>query len=146
MDHQWGNFVLPGGGNWDWYSIQLSDNAEMMLYFIRDASGKIVSYVGYIDPSGKDIIVSPASLHSKVIGTWKSQTTGITYPSGWQLDVSDPQLQASLTLRPLLQNQELVVTQSTGNIYWEGAVDIEGQSNGQVVSGQGYVELTGYSV
>jgi predicted secreted hydrolase len=58
------------------------------------------------------------------------------------LDVHDPQWQASLTLKPLLQNQELVVKESTGNIYWEGAVAIEGESNGQVVNGQGYVELT----
>ena len=51
----------------------------------------------------------------------------------------------SLTLKPLLKNQELVVTESTGNTYWEGAVAIEGQSNGQSVNGQGYVELTGYT-
>jgi predicted secreted hydrolase len=146
MDHQWGNFLTLGGGGWDWYSIQLNNDTEMMLYFIRDASGKILStYIGYIDPSGKDSMIPPTSLHSSVLGTWTSPTTGITYPSGWQLDVNDPQLHASLTLQPLLKNQELVVTQSTGNVYWEGAVAIQGQSNGQAVTGQGYVELTGYT-
>ena len=151
MDHQWGNFLTLSGSGWDWYSIQLDNNTEMMLYVIRDAGGKILStYVGYIDPSGNDITISPTSLHSRTgaspvpTGTWKSQATGIAYPSGWQLDVDDPQLNASLTLTPLLQNQELVVRESTGNLYWEGAVAIEGESNGQAVNGQGYVELTGY--
>ena len=62
------------------------------------------------------------------------------------MDVNDSQLYASLTLIPLLKNQELVTLQSTGNVYWEGAVAVEGQSNGQAVSGQGYVELTGYAM
>jgi predicted secreted hydrolase len=29
-------------------------------------------------------------------------------------------------------------------VYWEGAVDIEGSSAGQAVTGWGFVELTGY--
>jgi predicted secreted hydrolase len=156
MDHQWGNFLTLGGSGWDWYSIQLNNNTEMMLCFIHDPDGKITSYIGYIDPSGQDIIIPPTSLRTRrdsgsplsacpcpiPTDTWKSQATGITYPSGWQLDVDDPQLHVSLTLKPLLKNQELVVTESTGNIYWEGAIAIEGQSNGQPVNGQGYVELT----
>lgn len=34
---------------------------------------------------------------------------------------------------------------STGVIYWEGSVSIEGTRAGQPVVGQGYVELTGYA-
>jgi predicted secreted hydrolase len=145
MDHQWGNFLLLGGGGWDWYSVQLSNDTEMMWYFLHDASGKITTYVSYTDSSGKASVIPPTLAHSTVLGTWESQTTGISYSSGWQLDVHDPQLQALLTLKPLLQNQELVVKESTGSIYWEGAVTIEGQSNGQAVTGQGYVELNGYA-
>jgi len=145
MDHQWGNFLTLGGGGWDWYSIQLANNTEMMVYVIRDASGKPLStYVGYIDSSGNDVVLAPTSLHVTVLGTWKSPATGITYPSGWRLDISDSHLPASLTLKPLLLDQELVATQSTGNTYWEGAVAIEGQSDGQGINGLGYVELTSY--
>ncbi len=39
MDHQWGNFLTLGGGGWDWFSIQLNNDTEMMLYLIRDATG-----------------------------------------------------------------------------------------------------------
>lgn len=145
MDHQWGNFLSLGGGGWDWYSIQLNNNTEMMLYLIRDASGKIIStYVGYIGSNADDHLLPAIALHVTVLNHWTSPVTGATYPSGWQLEIRDPQLQASLTLTPELKDQELTVYQSTGNNYWEGAVRIQGQSAGQTVEGEGYVELTGY--
>jgi len=146
MDHQWGNFITLVGGGWDWFSIQLSNNTEMMLYFIRDASGKVIStYVGYIGPSASDALLPASALHMTVLGHWTSPVTGATYPSGWHIDISDPQLRASLTLIPELKDQELVVYQSTGNSYWEGAVSIQGKSAGSAVHGEGYVELTGYA-
>jgi len=147
MDHQWGNFLsLLGGGGWDWYSIQLNDNTEMMLYFIRDASGNIVSTYGtYIDARATKHLIASNALYTKVLDRWRSPTTGITYPSGWLLDIKSKQLQASLTLVPQLKDQELVVYQSTGNSYWEGAVTIAGQSQGRIIQGEGYVELTGYA-
>jgi len=70
---------------------------------------------------------------------------GTNYPSGWQLAINTPQVQASLILQPELKNQELVVYQSTGNSYWEGAVSISGYSQGSKISGEGYVEMTGYA-
>ncbi len=146
MDHQWGNFLTLGGGGWDWYSIQLNNNTEMMIYVIRDASGAALStYIGYIDPNGKDVVISATALHTTVLAKWTSPTTGITYPSGWRLELNDPHIQATLVVKPLLKNQELVVNSSTGNVYWEGAVSIDGQANGQQLAGRGYVELTGYT-
>lgn len=145
MDHQWGNFLTLGGGGWDWFSIQLNNQSEMMLYLIRDANGNIVtSYTEYIGSNGQIVQASANALRVDILDHWTSPTTGITYPSGWQLTVNDPHMPVALTLQPELKNQELVVTQSTGNTYWEGAVSIQGQSNGQAVQGEGYVELTGY--
>ncbi len=147
MDHQWGNFLsLVGGGGWDWYSVQLHNNTEMMLYFFRDASGKVVStYATYSDAAGSSHLVAVNSLRTKVLNHWRSPATGANYPSGWLVDIDSSQLQASLTLVPQLKDQELVVYQSTGNSYWEGAVTIAGQSQGRTIQGEGYVELTGYA-
>jgi predicted secreted hydrolase len=146
MDHQWGNFLTLGGGGWDWYSIQLNNQSEMMVYFIRDASGKTLStYIGYIDPSGKDFLLPASSIKQTVLERWTSPATGITYPSGWTLDINDPHLRTTLTITPQLKNQELVAYQSTGNTYWEGSVDIQARGPGATVFGKGYVELTGYT-
>jgi predicted secreted hydrolase len=145
MDHQWGNFLTLGGGGWDWFSIQLNNNTEMMLYLIRNATGQIIStYVGYIGPNADDHLLPASSLQVAVLDHWRSPVTGANYPSGWRVKINDPQLHATLTLTPELKNQELAVYQSTGNSYWEGAVNIQGQSAGKVVKGEGYVELTGY--
>lgn len=145
MDHQWGNFLTLGSGGWDWYSIQLNDHSEMMLYFIRDASGKDIStYVSYIDANANDMLLPSDALHATILNTWTSPATGITYPSGWKLDINDPHLRMTLTVIPQLKNQELVARSSTGNTYWEGAVDIQGQHDGKSIAGVGYVELTGY--
>ena len=146
MDHQWGNFLTLGGGGWDWFSIQLNNDTEIMLYLIRDATGKTIStYVEDIGPRADVHLLAAGALHVNVLNHWKSPVTGANYPSGWQLKVNDPQLQVELSLTPELKDQELVVYQSTGNSYWEGAVSIQGRSAGQVVQGEGYVELTGYT-
>jgi predicted secreted hydrolase len=118
----------------------------MMIYFIRDAHGKVLTtYIEYIDANGVDHLMPASAISATVLGHWTSPQTGITYPSGWRLGIKDSQLQATLTLIPQLKDQELVVTQSTGNIYWEGAVNIAGQVAGKSISGAGYVELTGYT-
>ncbi|GHO65676.1 carotenoid 1,2-hydratase [Ktedonobacter sp. SOSP1-52] len=146
MDHQWGNFLTLGSGGWDWYSIQLSNGADIMIYFIRDAMGKVIStYVGYTDDKGQSIVIPQNAVQNEVLDHWLSPHTGINYPSGWRVSINDPRLKVDLTLTPQLKDQELVVTKSTGNVYWEGAVDIQGQQNGQSLSGLGYVELTGYT-
>jgi predicted secreted hydrolase len=145
MDHQWGNFLTLGGGGWDWFSIQLSDQSELMLYLIRDANGHAIStYVGVIGPDARSQQLPGDALRVSVLDYWLSPVTGISYPSGWRVEIDSPQLQASLVLQPELKDQELVVTQSTGNTYWEGAVSIQGSSGGHAVQGEGYVELTGY--
>ncbi len=145
MDHQWGNFLTLGGGGWDWFSVQLNNDTEMMIYVIRDASGKTIStYVGYIGPQADDHLLPASALKVTVLDHWTSPASKATYPSGWRLDITDAHFNITLTLTSELKNQELLVYQSTGNSYWEGAVSIQGQSASQLVKGEGYVELTGY--
>lgn len=146
MDHQWGDFLSLGSGGWDWYSLQLTNHSELMFSVVRDPStNRSYIYGDYIKADGERIDLQPAALNIRAQSTWTSSVTGITYPSGWRIEVRDPHLTATFTLQPQLKDQELVVTSSTGNIYWEGSVSIMGQSDGQSVDGQGYVELTGYT-
>jgi predicted secreted hydrolase len=144
MDHQWGNFLSLYGGGWDWYSLQLADQSELMLYVIRDASGAVAgTYATHVAPDGSAAVVAQGDFTSTPLGTWTSPVTHVVYPSGWLVTIAS--LKLALTLTPELRDQELVTTQSTGVAYWEGAVDIQGQQNGAPISGQGYVELTGYA-
>ncbi|MGH7806650.1 MAG: lipocalin family protein, partial [Thermodesulfobacteriota bacterium] len=66
---------------------------------------------------------------------WRSPTTGTVYPSQWQISI--PRYSIAITVVPYLNGQELPLT----FVYWEGAVKFKGGN----VSGNGYVELTGYA-
>ncbi len=144
MDHQWGNFVSLAGSGWDWYSIQLTNDTEYMLYVIRDAQKRPLATFGtYVPADGNAVEIPPSAISSQPASTWISPVTHGVYPSGWAVTVASQH--AALRLTPLLLDQELVTAQSTGVAYWEGAVSVAGSVNGEGVSGQGYVELTGYA-
>jgi predicted secreted hydrolase len=146
MDHQWGDFVSLAGAGWDWFSLQLDNNTEYMLYIIRDVQKHPLATVGtYVAPSGIASEVSATSIAVRSTGTWTSPVTGGTYPSGWIIHLAVASQQVALTLIPDLRDQELVTAQSTGVAYWEGAVRITGSIGGHAVTGQSYVELTGYA-
>lgn len=144
MDHQWGNFVSLTGSGWDWFSIQLDDKTDYMLYVIRDAKKQPISVFGTAVAADGTASELPASaIQTQALATWTSPQTNGVYPSGWQ--VSLPSQRLTLTLKPLLLDQELVTAQSTGVAYWEGAVGITGQRAATRITGEGYVELTGYA-
>jgi predicted secreted hydrolase len=144
FDHQWGNFISLAGAGWDWFSIQLDNHTEYMLYVIRDAQKKPISLVGTaVDTDGAVSAIPAEKIQIVATGSWTSPQTGGVYPSGWKVTL--PSRNVTLTLTPALLDQELVTTQSTGVAYWEGAVRVAGQANGKPVSGAGYVELTGYA-
>lgn len=141
MDHQWGPIAITGGGSggWDWFSMQLSNGQQYMLFFIKDKQGQIVKAAGTrISPGGKDITyLTPANVSEKATGSWTSPATRIVYGSGWTVTVPGGQL----TVTPDLRNQEVDLLKTQMNVYWEGDVTIKGTIGGATVSGDGYTEL-----
>ncbi len=145
MDHQWGDFTTFRDGGWDWYSVQLDDGTDVMLYVIRAPDGRPLIVDGsVVDPAGRLTVLDREDFRAVQNATWTSPTTGITYPSGWMVEV--PVAGLSLTLAPSMVDQELDTRQTTQVIYWEGEVVVQGSRNGQPVGGFGYVELTGYDL
>ncbi|MFT4039933.1 MAG: lipocalin family protein [Thermomicrobiales bacterium] len=144
MDHQWGDFATYQEGGWDWFSIQLDDDRDLMLYIIRGANGEFLRVDGtFVDPAGGATYLGPGDFTVTPTSEWTSPATNTTYPSGW--DVEAPALELALAVTPLLLDQELDTRSTTGVIYWEGAVDVAGAIAGEEVAGHGYVELTGYA-
>lgn len=142
MDHQWGDFISTVGGGWDWFSIQLDNGTEYMIYFLRDGNGKIIQTVAtQVNAQGQAMQLPGATIQEQATDHWTSPATHVTYPSGWTITLPA----GPLMITPLLRDQELVTTQSTSNTYWEGACAIAGTLAGQPVTGQGYTELTGYA-
>jgi predicted secreted hydrolase len=145
MDHEFGSSALrENQRGWDWYSIQLDNDSELMLYVIRRAdgapdvtsSGSLITADGRVIPIRRDQMQITAKRH------WKSKKSGATYPLQW--NVAIPSLRITLALSPLLDDQELVTRESTRVTYWEGAVNVSGSFDDVAVNGEGYVEMTGY--
>jgi predicted secreted hydrolase len=146
FDHEWGAGALPeGASGWDWFGIQLDDGSDLMLYRMRDATGRATPFSsGTFSPaSGPPVPVRWSEVRLAATGEWASPKTRARYPSGWRIAI-DP-LHLDLTIDPLLKDQELTTERSTGVTYWEGACRVRGTSAGKPITGRAYAELTGYA-
>ncbi len=140
-DHEFSTSALsPDLVGWDWFSLQLSDGSELMLYNLRRADGSLSDFSSglFVRPDGSTRALSRADFSITAAGTWTSLHSGAQYPSGWTVSV--PAEEITLEIKPFIQDQELNVS----FVYWEGAVGFEGQRAGQPITGSGYIELTGY--
>jgi predicted secreted hydrolase len=140
-DHEFSTSALGASlVGWDWFSIQLDDGSELMLFILRREDGGIDGYSSgsVVRPDGSTRALTLDDFNITATGQWTSPHSGAVYPSGWQVSIPDEDIQ--LQVEPHIQDQELNVS----FIYWEGAVSVSGTRQGQTVAGNGYVELTGY--
>ncbi len=146
MDHEFGSSELDRDlAGWDWFSVQLADGSECMLYLLRHADGGIdpASSGSLIRADGRVQPLVLADFSVAVKDWWTSPHSGARYPSRWTLML--PSLGLVLDATPELADQELRTARSTRVIYWEGAVRIAGTRHGIPLDGHGYVELVGYA-
>lgn len=145
MDHEFSSEPLDeNAAGWDWFSLQLDNGTELMIYIIRMASGLAnpASSATFIDAAGEPVHFILQDFSIDVLDTWKSPHTGAIYPSKWRVTLIA--LGMELVIESNLADQEMQSPHSTGITYWEGSVSIRGKSMGKSVGGAGYVELTGY--
>lgn len=145
MDHEFGSSVLrENQQGWDWFSIQLDNETEIMLYVIRrdDGSADVTSSGSLVTSDARVIHIKRDQMRITPLARWKSPKSGATYPVAWRVEL--PAYGIRLTVRALMAGQELVTTGSTNIIYWEGACVVSGSFGGTPVRGDAYVELTGY--
>jgi predicted secreted hydrolase len=145
MDHEFGsNQLRDYQVGWDWFSVQLDNQTELMLYIIRHRGGQADSTSSgtLIHPDGSSEHLLLSTFQVETLGSWRSKKSGTIYPSGWRLTVPGKKLE--LKLVPTVKDQELTTRKSTLVNYWEGSVRVKGSFDGKKVQGKGYVELTGY--
>ena len=141
-DHEYSTSALsPGQVGWDWFSFQLQDGFDLMVFQIRRADGSIdpFSSGSLIGPNGMVNRLRREDFEIQVTDRWRSPDSGVEYPAGWTIVI--PKYDLELLVSPAMADQEMDVSY----LYWEGAVDVEGQRAGVAIEGQGYVELTGYA-
>ena len=145
MDHEYSSNQLNDElSGWDWFSLKLDNQTELMLYQLRLKTGGVDSLSSgtLVSADGMARHLKQHEFIVKPLTQWKSKRSGITYPLGWELEL--PNLGIKLKLSPDLYDQELYNLRSISASYWEGSVAVEGTVSGVPVKGKGYVELVGY--
>jgi predicted secreted hydrolase len=147
MDHEFFSAGLAADEvGWDWLSLQLEDNTELMLYRLRHADGSVDPFSSgtYVDAAGKSTYLGKADFAMTPAGdTYISPVTKAVYPTSWDVDV--PSLGLDLHITTPLAAQELTSANHGGVSYWEGAIKITGTRRGSTLTGAGYLEMTGYA-
>jgi predicted secreted hydrolase len=131
MDHEWFTNQLDSAERgWDWFSVQLEDNTELMLFDLRRNDGTIDRHSSgtFVDAKGNAHHLTAAEFQLQPLAYWGK------YPVKWRIEV--PSLKLKLECQAALQNQELATNDTK---YWEGAVTYTGSKKGS-----GYLEMTGY--
>ena len=133
MDHEFSTSALGAEQvGWDWFSLQLDDNTELMVFQLRRADGSVDAFSSgtLIAADGASRTLGPDEFSITPTGEWRSPHTGGVYPNGWQIAV--PSAQLDLTVTPYLDDQEMLLSYT----YWEGAVQVEGTRAGAPVAGK----------
>jgi len=136
IDRQWGNWDFRGIGGWDWFSIQLSNNVEILAgqIFHPVTGGPMGTALNLIDDEGGTKVYD--GLRIKRLGTWRSPRTGLVYATGWEVSLPPD---TNLFVSSVLDDQEIY------RGFWEGCCEVKGRLNEQPVNGVGYVEQAFFS-
>jgi predicted secreted hydrolase len=145
MDHEFSSNQLNSElAGWDWFSFQLNEGSEVMLYQLRKKDGSIDAFSSgsLIDSKNKSKHLQLKDFTVTVKDYWSSKKTSIRYPAAWLVTL--PEENTRLTVTPDMKDQELSGLRSISGSYWEGSVTVKGTHQGQPVEGKGFVELVGY--
>jgi predicted secreted hydrolase len=142
MDKEFGSSQLGERQvGWDWFSLQLADGRDLMLYVMRRADGTVDYARGtLVDGAGRPRYLEAAEWQVRATARWKSPASGAVYPAAWAVALPGEGL--SLDVVPELADQENRSRLVRDLHYWEGAVRVLGP--GGAPAGRGYVELVGY--
>jgi predicted secreted hydrolase len=122
---------------WDWFSLQLDDGRELMLYQLRRIDGTPDPHSSgtLTEKDGSATHLKQPEFALEPLDTWRSKATGGKYPIDWSVRVPGQDIDLKVTAE--YPWQELALKPVA---YWEGAVKVTGTH-----PGVGYLEMTGYA-
>ncbi len=139
MDHEFFTIDESEHRGWDWFAVQFEDHSSLMVYQLRDKTGKKTNFSSgtYLGEDGRKVILNADDYTLIPTENWRSNETNVEYPIKWNIRI--PKLGIDIFTHPTLQNQELALTKLINLNYWEGRCTVTGSRQGQA-----YVELVGY--
>jgi len=139
FDHEWSSSLMhPDAAGWDWTGNNLHDGSALMLFRMRRRDGSALWHGGTLRRADGAIQhFGPRDIAWQTLREWRSPRSGVRWPVAQEVRFAG----RTLSLLPLMDDQELDTRNTTGAIYWEGAVRVQ---EGEREVGRGYLELTGY--
>ena len=108
FDHEWTtNQLAANQVGWDWFSLQLDDGSDLMLFQLRTKDGgRDPNSAGtFVDANGVATQLAEADFTLEPVETWSSSHSGGRYPVKWRITI--PRLQTRLDVGAALKDQEL---------------------------------------
>jgi predicted secreted hydrolase len=140
MDREWSTSALADDQvGWDWFSIQLTDGRELMFYRLRRRDGSVdpMSAGSLVAASGEVVRLSSEDVELEPEDYWESPQAA-RYPVRWRMRLPKERLDLEVAAYVLDQEHRHSFR------YWEGAVSVRGIEGEEPISGDGYLEMTGY--
>ncbi len=136
LDREWFTSALDDDvAGWDWLSIQLDNNEEVMFFKLRhqDTGETTFAKGTWVSADGTTALLRGDEVQLEPLERWRSPYTGSVYPVRWRVRI--PSRAFDVTISARFPDQEMRLSQR----YWEGAIVVEGTHRGL-----GYLEMTGY--
>lgn len=140
LDREWGSSQLADNlDGWDWFSLQLDDGRDIMVYRLRTEDGEASRFSAgkVVHSDGDSRTLGPEDFTATPQREWRD-AEGNAWPVDWTVEIPSEDL--ALAVEARFDDQRW-----TGAVsYWEGAVTVRDARSGEMV-GRGYLELSGYS-
>ena len=128
---------------WNWIATQLDDGTQLTAYDLINTktNENCGSYLIFIDKNGKRKQINKFSFKS--IGDyWTSTRTFQDYPTKWILEATETNLKLEIEASFAEQEFATVISKPA---FWEGRISVKGIKEGKQVSGNGFIERSGFS-
>ncbi len=141
LDHEWSDELLAADAvGWDWIGLNGFDGSALTAFQVRRADGSALWAGGSFRGAGtSSSSFAPGAVRWQPGRRWHSPATRASYPVQWLVETPA----GTLTVRALLDGQELDSRGSSGTLYWEGLSEWLDAAGRRV--GLGYLEMTGYA-
>lgn len=132
MDREWSSQPLAADQTgWDWFSLHLDTGEKLMLYRLREQSGKSNLFGNWIAADGRSVEIAAAD--NSMTPTKFTDIENRKVPTSWRVTI--PARDLNIETVPLNAKSWM----GTSFAYWEGPISFGGSHRGV-----GYLELTGY--
>lgn len=139
MDHQWWESMSDGG--WNWFSVQLDNQTELIVWEIFNPDGSAHSREMTIMFPDETIYYTDTVKITK-LDSWVSPDTEKEYGTLWR--VWEDSRDIDLEIKARFVEQEVLLFPDLSEMasqIWEGGTTISGEFEGETVTGVGYAEL-----